>query len=89
VAPLILSAYGLTAREGEVARLVLQGLPTRTIADGLVISPLTVQQHLKSIFTKTGVTSRRELTAKIFSEQYLPRIMTGAQPSARGWFANV
>lgn len=87
VAPLILQAYGLSEREGDVAQLVLQGRSTNEISLRLFISPLTVQQHLKSIFIKTGINSRRELTAKIFSEQYVPRIMSGQRIGAGGWFA--
>jgi DNA-binding CsgD family transcriptional regulator len=55
VAPLILAAYNLTERETRVAQLVLQGRGTDEVADVLSISALTVQQHLKAIFDKTGV----------------------------------
>lgn len=66
VAPLLLQAYGLTQREAQLAHLVLRGMATGQISKKLAISDLTVQQHLKSIFDKTGVSSRRELTAQIF-----------------------
>jgi DNA-binding CsgD family transcriptional regulator len=78
IAPLILQAYGFTDREARVAHLVLQGIPTREIAASLSIAPLTVQQHLKAIFDKTGVHSRRELVAHVFAGQYLPRMMAGS-----------
>jgi DNA-binding CsgD family transcriptional regulator len=60
-APVLLIAHGLTAREAEVARLVLRGLSTTAIADSLHISANTVQDHLKAVFDKTGVRSRRDL----------------------------
>jgi len=71
VAPLQLAAAELTSRETEVVRHVLRGEVTKAIANKLAISPLTVQQHLKSIFAKLDVTSRNELTA-LFQSQ-LPR----------------
>lgn len=74
IAPLLMSAYGLTDREQEITRLVLQGNSTADIAERLVVSAHTVQQHLKNIFDKTGVRSRRDLVGKIFFTHYEPRV---------------
>jgi DNA-binding CsgD family transcriptional regulator len=75
IAPLILSAHQLTAREGEIAQLVTQGLSTAEIADRLCITVNTVQDYLKTIFDKVGVRSRRELVAQLFAQHYLPQII--------------
>jgi DNA-binding CsgD family transcriptional regulator len=87
VAPLVLRAYELTEREAQVTRLVLRGLSTDEIAAALSISSLTVQQHLKAVFDKTGVRSRRELVAQVFARQYLPRIRSDSRLDTDGWFA--
>src|SRR5204863_126892 len=56
------------------------------VAGRLHITPNTIQDHLKSIFEKTGVGSRRELVATILQEQYLPRMMAGRPPGPSGSF---
>jgi DNA-binding CsgD family transcriptional regulator len=56
-------SHGLTAREDEVLRHVADGVDTRGVARSMSISELTVQDHLKSVFTKTSTSSRRELLA--------------------------
>ena len=49
---------GLTAREAEVLRLVAQGWTSRQVATHLSLSPRTINQHLRSIYNKLGVSSR-------------------------------
>ena len=87
IAPLIVAAYALTDRERQVAQLVLRGDSTEEIAKRLWLSPYTVQDHLKAIFDKVGVRSRRALVARIFFEQYQPRERAGAPLTADGWYA--
>jgi DNA-binding CsgD family transcriptional regulator/GAF domain-containing protein len=84
IAPLLMSAYMLTAREQEVTRLVLHGESTQAIARRLIVSAHTVQQHLKSIFEKTGVRSRRDLVGKVFFSCYEPRLRDNETRAAEG-----
>ena len=87
IAPLIVDAYGLTKREGEITKLVLRGLSTAEVSEELYITPNTVRDHFKAIFDKVGVRSRRELVGQVFAQHYGPRMATGQEPNAYGWFA--
>jgi DNA-binding CsgD family transcriptional regulator len=64
VAPLIVQAHRLSARERQSTQLVLQGPLIKEIAARLFISTHTVQDHLKVIFDKVEVHSRPELVAR-------------------------
>lgn len=61
VASILLRLHGLSAREREVAELLMTGAATEAIAGRLHISPHTLRDHVKSIFTKLGAKSRAEL----------------------------
>jgi len=74
LAPLIADAYGFTERERLVTELVARGLPTSEIAGRLHLSAYTVQDHLKSIFEKSGTGSRGDLVAQLFFDHYAPRL---------------
>jgi DNA-binding CsgD family transcriptional regulator len=72
IAPIIVEAYCLTQREQEIVRGVARGLSNRELATALFLSPHTVRDHLKAVFSKVGVGSRGELVAKLFAEHYGP-----------------
>lgn len=61
VLEILCRAYELTPRESELVRLVVGGLSTQQLAERLFITPYTVKDHLKAVFEKVGVRSRREL----------------------------
>ena len=64
-------AWGLSRREREVARLVIEGLSSEDIATTLFISVHTARDHLKAIYAKVGVSRRQDLAA----------VLTGRPPA--------
>jgi hypothetical protein len=63
----------------------MQGESTNQMAHTLQVSPYTIQDHLKSIFEKTGARSRGELVGQIFLEHYVPR-WEELPDAPSGWF---
>lgn len=61
------AAVGLTPREGQIARLVMVGRSNREIAQELVISPRTVEDHVAKILRKRGLRSRAALAHDLSS----------------------
>ena len=59
------STFNYSKREGEVARLLCQGLTYRGIGEKLYISENTVDNTVQKIYVKTGVKSKIELIRKI------------------------
>jgi DNA-binding CsgD family transcriptional regulator len=68
---IVLESYGLTQRESEVVPLLARGLSTKEIATEMYISRHTVNDYIKTIFSKCGVTSRGELVARLFADHIL------------------
>lgn len=86
IVSLMAAAFGLTRRECQVLMLSLRGATREEMARALVVSPYTVQDHLKNIFAKTGVRSRRSLLGLIVNTECLPRIAAGVPVGPSGWF---
>lgn len=81
-----LEAFGATAREREVATLLARGLSRAEMAEALVLSPHTVEDHVKSLYEKLGVASRQELVARVFLDEYLPEVALQTPLTSRGRF---
>ncbi len=62
-------AAALTGRVAELLGHLVAGADTRETAGRMFVSEYTVQDHLKSIFAKTGTHSRRALVARILGPQ--------------------
>jgi DNA-binding NarL/FixJ family response regulator len=54
---------GVTSREVDVLKLVVEGRTNTQIAAELYLSPKTVERHLSSLFDRTGVRDRKALAA--------------------------
>ena len=67
--------------------LLAQGRTNPEIAETLVLSPYTVQDHIKSLFEKTSVSSRQELVARVFLDDYMPQVARGSALTSNGTFA--
>jgi DNA-binding CsgD family transcriptional regulator/tetratricopeptide (TPR) repeat protein len=60
-------ALALTERESDVAALVAKGMTNGEVAAQLYVSVNTVEYHLRHVFAKLGIRSRRELRARSFA----------------------
>jgi DNA-binding CsgD family transcriptional regulator len=70
----------LSVREHRVAHLVTQGLTNQEIAKELYITTKTVEYHLSNIFTKLGISSRRQLRSLLSDDSWPPDVAAGAGP---------
>ena len=72
--------------EAAMLHHLASGGDTRDLARQMFVSEHTVQDHLKSVFAKTGVQTRGELVATLYVQQYEPRVDAGSTPSPYGWY---
>lgn len=76
-----LAGHGLTPREQQVAELAARGLRDREIAQQLFLSPYTVKQYLKGVYSKLGVRSRVDLARMaVQAPPVLPAATHGRMP---------
>ncbi|UMG91929.1 LuxR C-terminal-related transcriptional regulator [Nocardioides sp. TF02-7] len=85
IVALVVAAFGLTPVSATSPSWSCRAWTPREIAATLHLSTYTVQDHLKSVFEKAAVRSRRELISRIYFDQYVPRM--GAELAPSGWFA--
>ena len=71
IASLPRSSSTLTVRELDVLRLVVQGLPNKSIAKQLAITPKTAGNHVEHIYTKLGVTNRAAATMRAIQDRLI------------------
>jgi DNA-binding CsgD family transcriptional regulator len=77
-------SWGLTDAEKEVALLLLKGLSNKDVAEVRSTSEQTVKQHSSTIYRKSGLTSRAELSAFFLEDLLSPRTGTKERPTFVG-----
>lgn len=82
----ISDSYELTEDEVDVLIFYAQGRTTRSIAQILEIDAFTIQEHLMSMFKKTGTQNRADFLATIWASHFESRFVAGAPPSPYGFF---
>ena len=60
--------WDLTAQEAQIAQLAREGYSNPEIGAQLFLSPRTVEWHLRKVFTKLDISSRKELDAALLTK---------------------
>jgi DNA-binding NarL/FixJ family response regulator len=81
-----LEAFGATARERDIATLLARGLSRGEMAETLVLSPHTVEDHVKTLYDKLGAASRREFVARVFLDEHLSQVARQTPLTSRARF---
>lgn len=71
--------YGLTRREMEVASLLSEGLTNKEIGKRLFISEYTVENHLRAIYRKVGVTNRTAVVHRLLQMTSTKHFLTSKE----------
>lgn len=62
---------GLSQREQQIIRLIMQGMCNKSIARILDISPNTVSTYIRRVFTKLEVCTRAEMVSRVLRDNLL------------------
>lgn len=71
---------GLTQRETQIAELLAWGAAKKEVADRLSISPRTVENTARNIYSKIGIQKATELCVWWFCTQRLPNVQRHEEP---------
>jgi len=84
----IVDSYGFTEVEVEVLTFYALGRTTRSIGQILGINSFDIQDHLISLFKKTGTQNRADFLATLWASHFEERFVAGANPSPYGFFVD-
>jgi len=81
----VIAQYILTAREGEILTLIMQGRANLQIATGLGVSLKTVRNHVSNIFSKLQVVDRAHAVLRARRRGGISCPLSGQRPATNTW----